>query len=84
MSLLDMNLKLKREMARAFSSAVWRQAPVPKDRSSCVHVLGGLDAPAVAEHGVLRRAVHIWVPREEAHVGAPQVALEETGQRQGA
>ena len=34
MSLVVMNLKLKREMARAFSSAVWRQASVPKDRSS--------------------------------------------------
>ena len=31
----ETNLKLKRGMARAFSSAVWRQASVPKDRSSC-------------------------------------------------
>ena len=49
-----------------------------------VHVLGGSDAPAVAEHGVLRRAISTRVPREKSHVDAPQVALEETGQRQGA
>ena len=37
MSLVVMNLKLKREMARVFSSAFRRQAAEPNGRSSCLY-----------------------------------------------
>ena len=39
-----------------------------------IAVNGGPDAPVVAEHGVPLRVARVWVPREEAHVYAPQVA----------